>query len=34
MPYIEKAEKKLGKFRHRDVLPKTLEVIELPPVVN
>ncbi len=34
MPYIEKAEKKLGKFKQKDVLPKTLEVIELPPLTN
>lgn len=34
MPYIEKSEKKLGKFKYKDVLPKTLEVIDLPPVVN
>ena len=34
MPYILKAEKKLGKFKHNFFFPRTLEVIDLPPVCN
>jgi hypothetical protein len=34
MPYLEKCEKKFGKFKYKDVLSSNLELLDLPPVCN